>query len=700
MLIGALSSDSIPSSPGALMQKFKIEINQVIGFLIAILIFGLLSIVYTQTKLLDGIEWSSTDFRFFLRDPSQKARTLKGNVKVTTLNPRAHRDIIVLGIDEETIREFDNQEIEWPFPWNIHAKFTRYVGTGEPNAIFYDIMFLKRKKKLEDDFAASFKEAGSVFLDFPFETETVQTKYTDIAERLKYFERIRFKADPKDDTKPLVTEAVPPNPVLIKNAKGIGFANIFPDERDNINRTIPLYLKYNGYYYPNIDLMLVMNYFGITEKDFEIKWGEYIKLKNLPAAKMKKPNSERSIVIPIDKRGFMDVNFIGGPGSFIHQPYHYFYRDGSMKGNASLKGKIVLVAAYSVTGIATDEKQSPYGAMFGIEHHANALNTILTQDFLYRLSEIQNVIILLVIAVLLGIIIPRVSIIVSIIFTGVMALAYMVGSFMIFDSKSYIVIMATPVLQIGLTFTIIITYRVLTEQKEKKYIRQTFSKFVSKSVVDELLKHPDKLKLGGDKQVLSVLFSDIRGFTTLSEKLTPEALVEHLNVYLQAMTDIVIKYNGTLDKYVGDEIMAFWGAPIPQADHALLACRAALDMMIQLHEMNKVWEAQNKPPLDIGIGINTGDMVVGNMGSSSRMDYTLMGDMVNLGARLEGTNKVYSTHIIISEFTYEHVKDDIIARELDLIRVKGKALPVKIFELLDVKEHVSATPVTTTAPAS
>ena len=169
--------------------------------------------------------------------------------------------------------------------------------------------------------------------------------------------------------------------------------------------------------------------------------------------------------------------------------------------------------------------------------------------------------------------------------------------------------------------------------------------------------------------------------------MTPEGLVEHLNEYLEAMTNIVIKYEGTLDKYVGDEIMAFWGAPVPQQDHALLACKAAVEMMQVLHELNKKWTLmpEPKPALDIGIGLNTGDMVVALMGSSSRMDYTLMGDNVNLGARLEGTNKQYRTNIIISEYTYEQVKDLIIARELDLVRVKGKELPVKIYELIDVK---------------
>ena len=363
----------------------------------------------------------------------------------------------------------------------------------------------------------------------------------------------------------------------------------------------------------------------------------------------------------------------------------YFVRDGSMKGNTSLTDKIVLVAAYSVTGIATDVHKSPYGNTFGIEHHANALNTILNQDFLYKLPDSANILIMLVLAVILGFLLPRISIVMSTIMAFVLGLLYLVGSYVIFDVFSIINAMLIPVMQLGTTFTLIITYRLMTEQKEKRYIRQTFSKFVSKSVVDELLKHPDKLKLGGEKKILTVLFSDIRGFTSISERLTPEELVEHLNVYLQAMTELVFQYNGTLDKYVGDEIMAFWGAPVEMEDHALNACKCALDQMDTLRKMNEKWRAEGKPELNIGIGINTGDMVVGNMGSSSRMDYTLMGDNVNLGARLEGTNKVYATEIIISENTYEHVRDNVIVRELDLIRVKGKEQPVKIFELLDVR---------------
>jgi adenylate cyclase len=229
-----------------------------------------------------------------------------------------------------------------------------------------------------------------------------------------------------------------------------------------------------------------------------------------------------------------------------------------------------------------------------------------------------------------------------------------------------------------------IAYRILTEEKEKKVIQGMFSNYVSKSIVDELIKHPEKLELGGEERNITVLFSDIRGFTTLSEKLTSQELVAHLNEYLSAMTDIIFKYEGTLDKYVGDEIMAFWNAPLEQENHAELACLAALEMMSKLHNLNENWPEDRN--LNIGIGMNTGLMTVGNMGSKSRMDYTLMGDNVNLGARLEGTNKIYGTNIIISELTYVEIKDQFICRELDNIRVKGKQKPVMIYEVMDKVE--------------
>jgi adenylate cyclase len=208
--------------------------------------------------------------------------------------------------------------------------------------------------------------------------------------------------------------------------------------------------------------------------------------------------------------------------------------------------------------------------------------------------------------------------------------------------------------------------------------------------MEEILKDPSRLKLGGEKKNLTVMFSDIRGFTTISEKLSPQQLVQLLNEYLTAMTDIVFKYDGLLDKYIGDAIMAVWGDAVEQPDHALRGCRTALDMMRALSALQEKWQREGWPHVDIGIGLNSGDMVVGNMGSDMRFDYTVMGDNVNLSSRLEGINKEYGTHIVISEFTYERVKEILFCRELDSVRVKGKKLPVKIYELIGDRKEAAA----------
>jgi adenylate cyclase len=231
-------------------------------------------------------------------------------------------------------------------------------------------------------------------------------------------------------------------------------------------------------------------------------------------------------------------------------------------------------------------------------------------------------------------------------------------------------------------FVAVTVHRYVIEEREKRKIRSTFQFFVSPGVVDEILKDPGKLKLGGERKVLTVLFSDIRDFTHLSENLSPDTLTKLLNLYLTPMTDIVFKHQGTLDKYMGDAIMAIFGAPLAQNDHAERACHTALDMVEALRDFQKKWEIDGIPEISMGIGINSGPMSVGNMGSDILFDYTVVGDHVNLGSRLENLNREYETNIIISEFTHKYIGDAFICRELDIVRVRGRREPVRIFELL------------------
>ena len=330
-------------------------------------------------------------------------------------------------------------------------------------------------------------------------------------------------------------------------------------------------------------------------------------------------------------------------------------------------------------GMADDEKQTPFGMMFGIEIHANSLNTMITGNFIRYLPLYLNVLLTFALTMLISVIAARMRNLLSLPLSIIIAGGVFIACSILFDDLNILINYSVPFAGMFFSYIMIILYRSSTEEREKRKIRAMFGKYVSPEVVSQMIDNPPEL--GGVDRELTVFFSDIRGFTSLSETLTPQELVKHLNEYLSAMTDIILETGGTLDKYVGDEIMCFWGAPLEVKDHAWRACRCALLQKAKLAELNEHWPPEKR--LAIGIGLNTGIMTVGNMGSAGRMNYTLMGDNVNLGARLEGTNKVYGTMIIVSEYTYSMVKDQFVFRELDTIRVKGKNRPVVIYELLD-----------------
>jgi adenylate cyclase len=493
-------------------------------------------------------------------------------------------------------------------------------------------------------------------------------------------------------------------------------------DTDNDNKPDVYYhvvRKYRDTFLPSITLALATSYFNKEISDLEVVLGEYIRIPGPmtynvetrglePYQLLIKPalmdeagnvveeavsKTLEEIKIPINEAGQMLINFMG-IGSSASPQGHQTFPVRSYAGYAArlpakdpaswprtkaVGNKVLMVGPFS-KGIAEDEKTTPYGLMYGVEIHANALNTIIMNNFLTYVPVWVNLLILLGMTLLTAFMVSRLPTIWSLVLSVVMIIVFFFAVSLIFDLYHRIITLSAPVLGVLLAFLAVIVYRVMTEEKDKRRIRDMFGKYVSPRVVDQILENPPEL--GGLDKDLTVFFSDIRGFTTLSESMTPQELVNHLNDYLTAMTDIIMDYEGTLDKYVGDEIMCFWGAPIPQADHAMLACKCALRQMEVLNELNSSWPPEKQ--INIGIGLNSGIMTVGNMGSLGRMNYTLTGDNVNLGARLEGTNKQYKTNIIISEYTYGLVKDRVIARELDNIRVKGKNKPVLIYELVDV----------------
>ncbi len=463
-----------------------------------------------------------------------------------------------------------------------------------------------------------------------------------------------------------------PIDILSKATKNFGYFNATPDP-DGPLRQLRLFYKYNNELYPALALKAASLYF-----DYEIQplKGELVP-NSLSGAEFggDKP-------VPTNDQGMQLINYYKDPADY----FPLFSVKDIINGKldpSSYKDKVVFVGMTAVGGY--DLRPNPFNpASPGVYIHAMATQNMLDANYLERWYGVALLEALgyLFLGLVFALILPRLSPFMGLIATLFTALAlYVFDTAWIFPNGHWM-LLVFPTIQLLFLYLGVTIYGYFTEGKEKRQIKNAFQFYLSKSVVDEVLDDPSKLSLGGEKRVCTVLFSDIRGFTTISERLAPEKLTALLNEYLTPMTNIVFKHEGTLDKYMGDAIMAIFGAPMAHPDHAARSCLTGLEMMEKLAELHPRWHEQGLPELDIGIGINTGPMSVGNMGSKVRFDYTVMGDNVNLGSRLEGINKQYGTNIIISEYTYNYAKDAIYARELDAVRVKGKREPVKIYELL------------------
>ncbi len=630
------------------MRKKLIPIS--IGILIAIL-FSVFAII--RLLPLEQLEQLIYDTRYKVRG--------KGV---------APPEIIIAAIDDKSLEKIGR----WPWDRAKIAQIIDRLKAMGAKVIMVDIIFSEPAK---DDkiLAYSLKSAGNIILPIVFDFKGDKAKIAEEALYDNAFPIIRnadyFKIFP-----PLSAHsALLPVKDLICASKALGYINMFPD-KDGVLRWEVLNIEFDGEIFPSIDLQTARVYLGLPIEAMTLRATQGIQLGDK--------------FIPTDFWGRALIHYYGPDGTF---PYISIVDILEDKVNPTvIKDKIVLIGAMAV-GIYDLRVTPTAAAMPGIEKHTNVIASILRQDFIYKITNLTNVLIILISGIIFTVLIVQLRAIFGAIFAFLFITALSLISYYFFFSKNLWITLSYATSNIIVTYFVITAYRYATEERYAKRIRGMFSSYVTEKVVNELIKNPNLAKLGGERKEVTVLFSDIRGFTTFSEKHGPEEVVKILNEYLGEMTNIIFKWDGTLDKFVGDEIVAFWNAPIPQENHAELAVKCALHMLRRLKELRQKWILEGKTPLDVGFGINTGEVIVGNIGAEGKkMDYTVIGDNVNLGARVEGLTRKYNTNIIITDTTFEKIKDKIIdgtiwhirVRGLDRVAVKGKSKPVEIYEIVEL----------------
>jgi len=618
---------------------------------------------------------------------------------------RPGEEIVIIKIDEESLRKLGR----WPWSREHWSKLIDTLTTWGARVIGIDVFFAETEEsrdtkiarlkdrmsalgiegqrvlalldaergRTDSQLAASIDKSGSVVVGYFFftsEDEVAGLKKTRSRDEPEVFLALPL---------PVVFESERAKNVplwegldvrsnikkIAEKARGLGFMNIIPDP-DGTVRWVPLVMKFQGEYYPSLALQVLRVYLRDPEPPL-------LRVSNSGVEELRLGET----VFPTDEHGELLVKYRGGRSTF--PSYSFSQVISGEVPPEDFRGKIVLVGATTI-GLY-DARITPFAnEVPGVEIHATVIDNMLHRDFVLRPVWIRavTILVILLMALIPGVLLAKLPAMKGACISGGLLLIYAVANRYLLVNRGIWINFVYPGIGFLGVFVALIVYRYITEEREKRKIRSTFQYFVSPGVVDEILKDPAKLKLGGERKVLSVLFSDIRDFTYLSETLSPDTLTTLLNLYLTPMTEIVFRHQGTLDKYMGDALMAIFGAPLDQEDHAEKACHAALDMVKALGNLQRSWEIDGIPEISMGIGINSGPMSVGNMGSDILFDYSVVGDHVNLGSRLEKLNREYGTYIILSEFTHEYVKDSFACRELDIVRVKGRTKPVRIFELL------------------
>ncbi len=637
---------------------------------------GIKKISFIEEQI-EAVEKKITDLSFVYRGP------LLGKDEQI-------EDIVIIDIDEKSINQL-GQYSRWPNAF--FAQAVDYISGGAPLAIGFDMFFTERdtlnsialniltgkilrenpqykekdlRKILESTstdgiLAESFRNSGVVYLGM---FDRLDAKY-DKAVLPGNLVSYPCKGELKQCVE--IINPLPPIPELAQAAHKVGFAHVVEDT-DGITRYYQLLFSYKGKNYVNFSCQMIFDLLDIAE------------VEEIAGKIVLKQKSGEKIAIPVDSDGNILLNFYGIKRSFryisfsdiINQriPQEYF------------ENKVVLVGA-SAVGLQ-DLKVIPIDEAYpGVELHATFIYNLLNTQFIKYLPDQTYNLIIFLLTVFVLFVMSRISPVKSVITLVLLNTVIFVAVLVIFDLYSYKIYLTDLFISMNLGFIFILSYKYQTEIKERQRVKHAFSKYVSSSLVENILANPKNLKFGGTQKEVTTLFTDIKDFTTMSEAVNPEEITNFLHEYLSKCTNIVLKNDGMLDKYIGDAIVALYNVPMNIEDYPSKACMTALDMQDVIDELKlKYSDHPYFSKLFVRIGISTGKLVVGNMGSEQIFDYTGIGDIMNLGARLESLNKYYGTKILMNQLTRDKLNDSFLVRKIDFVAVKGKHQASYVWELL------------------
>lgn len=606
---------------------------------------------------------------------------IKDNMFVYRGEIKSDDRIVIVDIDERSLNELS----QWPWSRDVVARILLNLTNANVAAIGLDMVFAEEDNSspskvfekiglktdiepinYDDELAKAFKQTPTISgFFFSFKDEHLSFEKEP---RVKAI--IIEKNKPKDDFLPIANRAILNITKLEKNSFSSGFLNNIPDN-DGIIRNVPAVIKYNDILYPSLSIEMIRL---LTHQKKIIINYEKNGISNINIGDIK---------IPTDISGFIRVNYTGSTPKYKYLSAVDIYKNEFDK--ALVENKIVLFGT-SAAGLH-DIRSSPFDASYpGVETHANLIDNILNNNFISKpqWSMSVDLLTLILLPIVCFFILFFARAFVSLLLILILVFLILIFHYYLMFEQGYILNSFFPLLQVLGLFFMGIIINFIYESRQKDFIKSKFANKVSKSVMDEILEQKSNVNLIGETKEISIFFSDIRNFTTISESMRPEELISYLNSYMTPMVEIITKNQGTIDKFIGDAIMAYWNAPKQVANHADLALSSAIEQIERLKELNVILKEQNKPEINIGIGLNSDFCVVGEMGSNGRSDYTCIGDGVNLASRLEGLNKKYNTNIIISELFLNKLQNPNIYNlvELGFEKVKGKNIEVKIYQCL------------------